>query len=232
MRMVILGASSGLGAGLAEGLPIAGDRVWLVNRSEPTALHLQDGVDRIWIPCDLANPSEVAAITSCIGEEGVDLLLFCTGTWETNPDIATASDEEIYRVLAINTSAFVASVKSLAPNLRKSRGKVVAIASTAALENATGPRAAYAASKFGLRGAVHSFRQYFRPDGVTVTVISPGGIASDVPWRDGIDAALERYGSRRIPIEDFRAVIRLILSVSSACCLKEIDMPAMGDLDA
>ncbi len=53
MNLVIVGASRGLGDWFARGVPVAGGTAYLVSRSEPASLHLQDGVKRIWIKADL-----------------------------------------------------------------------------------------------------------------------------------------------------------------------------------
>lgn len=229
-RYVIVGGSAGLGHGLSAGLPETGDRVWLVSRSRPPSLDREDGVERIWIPGDLCKPSAATAVKKYVEDEAVDALIHCAGTWEPTADITKTAPEAIYEILSVNTASFVAVAAALADNLRAAgHASVFAIGSTAGLENATGPRAAFAASKFGMRGAVHSLRQVFRPDKIRVTCISCGGLASDVEVDEGVAAALDKHQGRRIPTSDFIALIRCLMRLSPATCIKEIDMPAMLD---
>jgi NAD(P)-dependent dehydrogenase (short-subunit alcohol dehydrogenase family) len=98
------------------------------------------------------------------------------------------------------------------------------------LENGDGSAVAYTAAKFGLRGACHALRQHFRKASIAVTCLSPGSIASD--FRHGrVADALQRYRRRRMPVEDIVAMIRCILDLSPASCVKEITMPALKDED-
>jgi short-subunit dehydrogenase len=228
--IAIFGASSGLGAGLAEGLPKPGDRLWLVSRKIPPSLNLNDGVDRRWVEADLSKPDAMETLGATIGTDPVDLLVYAAGTWESEIPITKISSEEIYSIISTNVSGFVAVVVKLAINLRSANAaRIVAIGSTAGLDNATGNRAAYAASKFGLRGATHALRELFRDDAIGVTCLSPGGIASDLSFADGKSLALMKHRGERIPIADFVDIINLIRSLSPAVCIKEIDMPAMKD---
>lgn len=51
INFVIVGASKGLGDAFAKGH--IGDHVWIVSRSRPASLALNDGVHRTWIEADL-----------------------------------------------------------------------------------------------------------------------------------------------------------------------------------
>ena len=231
--IVIIGASSGLGHGISCGFPEVGDVVWCASRNRPPSLDRADGVHRRWIEADLSVPDQVRKVEATIGPDPVRLLIFCAVVWESETNIENVEAEELYRILSVNTSSFIAVTKSLAKNLRAACGSatVIAIGSTFGLDNGPGDRAAYAASKFGLRGAVNAFRSAFRPDHISVTCISPGSLASEVEFEDGRKAALERFGGDRIPTADIIAIIRCLESLTPATCVKEIVIPAMNDLD-
>lgn len=229
MNYVIFGASSGLGLGLAEALAGPGDVMWLISRSRPSICDKNDRVERIWIQADLSKSGWTSGL-SVVGNVPIDMLVFSAGTWESDPDITNTPSHEFYDILGVNTAAFIAGVVALFHNLVSAkRGYVVAIGSTASLENATGPRAAYAASKFGIRGAVHGLRELFRSTNVGVCCLSPGGLASDVPFGAGLDEALRVHAGERIPTQDIAIMIKALSQLSFASCVKEIDMPAQKD---
>ncbi len=50
---IIFGASKGLGDAFVKGLPEPGDKVWIVSRSRPKSLDINDGVQRVWLEADL-----------------------------------------------------------------------------------------------------------------------------------------------------------------------------------
>ncbi|MES1151157.1 MAG: SDR family NAD(P)-dependent oxidoreductase, partial [Dongia sp.] len=102
--------------------------------------------------------------------------------------------------------------------------------STSGLENGDGSAVAYTAAKFGLRGACQALRQHFRKSGIAVTCLSPGSIASEFRHGRAVDA-LKKHRTRRMPVEDIVAMIRCILDLSPAACVKEIAMPALKDDD-
>lgn len=77
--------------------------------------------------------------------------------------------------LALNAAAFIALSSAFADRLIDTRnGHVVAIASTAGLENQQLPRAVYTVSKAGLRAAVQGLREHYRGRPIRFTAISPG----------------------------------------------------------
>ena len=232
-EIMIVGGSKGLGHGLSCGFPEFGDKVWLVSRSRPPSLERRDGVNRVWIQADLSDADSVKPIVDAIAGVRLRLLIYSAGIWESHRDLESIDDREIYRILNVNTSGFIAVTRALTDNLGSAENaRIVAIGSTAGLDNATGPRAAYAASKFGLRGAVHSLRRYFEPMGIGVTCLSVGGLASEMEFDEGIDAVIKRHGYSRIPTADIVTIVRCIVALSPAACVKEIQLPAMDSRDA
>ncbi len=233
-RFVILGASRGLGAAFNAGLPAAGDVAWLVSRTRPE-LDLPDGARRLWVQADLALPGAADALAEALYGQPVDVLLYNAGIWETDAfgaeyDFARVPPDENERVIVVNLTAAIRCIQKLLPNLRQSaHGKLILIGSTSGLENARAPEVAYGASKFGLRGAAHALREHLRRDGVAVTVINPGSLATDVPFSAGAAPALKKHGRSAIPLTDLVALVKCLIHLSPASCVKEIDWPAMDD---
>ncbi len=233
-NLVIFGASRGLGAAFAAGIPVAGDRLWLVSRSRPQGLERADGITRAWIQADLATTEAAAQVKEVIGEATVDLLLYNAGIWEEKAfspsyQFAAGDPTEHARVLQVNLQATIDCVQRLISNLRRSdNGKIILIGSTSGLENTRTPEVAYNASKFGLRGAAHALREGLRPDYIGVTVINPGTITTEVPYEAGI-AAAGRAAPDGIPVGDLVELVRCVMRTSRFTCIKEIDVPAMLD---
>lgn len=230
---LILGASRGLGAALVEGLPRKGDTVFGLSRSEPAWSRRKSSIKRTWIEADLAELGAVQNARRMIGKAPIDALIHVAGIWDESA-FEAMHDDEIAEILDVDLRAFLAFARGLAPNLRRAgHAKIVAIGSTSGTENSGDMTAvAYAAAKFGLRGACQALRQHFRKDGIAVTCLSPGSIASDVPYGAGAVAALKKHRGKRMPVADIVAMTRCILDLSPAACAKEITMPALKDTDA
>jgi len=231
-NVLILGASRGLGAALVEGLPRKGDTVFGLSRSEPAWRRRKSTIARHWIEADLCELGAVQNARREIGKAPIDTLIHVAGIWD-EATFEAMHDDEIAEILDVDLRAFLAFTRGLAPNLRRAdHAKIIAIGSTSGVENSGDMTAvAYSAAKFGLRGACQALRQHFRKDGIAVTCLSPGSIASDVPYGEGADAALRRHRGKRMPVADIVAMIRCILDLSPAACVKEVWMPSLKDED-
>lgn len=86
---------------------------------------------------------------------------------------------------------------------------------------------ANSASKFGLRGVVHALREELRLERIGLTVINPNHVGASEVLADLENGATE--GSQPIPLSDLLAIIDCIVRLSRQSCIKEIDLPAMGD---
>jgi short-subunit dehydrogenase len=231
-NLLILGASRGLGAALMEGLPRKGDQVFGLSRSEPAWNRRKSPIKRDWIEADLCELGAVQNARQAIGKTPIDALIHVAGIWDEAP-FEEMHDDEIAEILDVNLRAFLAFTRGLAPNLRRAdHAKIIAIGSTTGVENSADMTAvAYASAKFGLRGAAQALRQHFRKDGIAVTCLSPGSIASDISLGDGVEVALKKHRGKRMPVADIVAMTRCILDLSPAACVKEITMPALKDED-
>lgn len=225
MNLVIVGASRGLGDAFARGLPEAGDTAYLVSRSEPASLHVQDGVNRIWIKADLNKDSASQTVLSGIKDTVLDVVVYNAGIWESKAFSGKYKpegvfDDETRAIITVNLTAAITVITALLPKLRaSSNGKVVLIGSINGLENSGMPELAYNASKFGLRGVAHALREAVRQDRIGVTVINPGSIA----WDETTDR------DDLIPPADLVALVRCVTALSNRTVVKEMDVPAMLD---
>jgi short-subunit dehydrogenase len=236
--ILIIGASRGLGLALSIGLTNTGDSLWLVSRTRPESMDRQDGIIRRWVEADLNTPQEAAsAIVTALAGQAIDVLIYNAGIWETGSfgggyRFETISAQMNIDVITVNLTAAVVCIQALLPNVKQAaNAKIILIGSTSGLENTNCPEVAYTASKFGLRGVAHALRESLRSDGVAVTCINPGTF-SYVPFEEGPDAVIATTGNAVMPVHDLIAVIRCVMSLSKAACIKEIDMPSFADLTA
>jgi NAD(P)-dependent dehydrogenase (short-subunit alcohol dehydrogenase family) len=184
-----------------------------------------------WVQADLSTLAGVETVAAAIGEGGLDALLYMGGTWETHAFTSEyrfegCSDADILRVIAVNLVAPIRLVKALLPALRRSPNpKIVFMGALSGRDNFSGREVANSASKFGLRGVVHSLREELRPEQIGVTVINPGNVGTPEVLADL--AAENLLGGEAIPLTDLLQIIDCVLAMSRATCIKEIDVPAM-----
>lgn len=221
-RVVVAGASRGIGAAVAGHMAGRGDRVVALSRSPAPSGE--------WLPCDLARPEEVARVAALVGPEPLDALLFTGGVWERGAftdayDFARSPPEEAAGVLAVNLLAPILLTRALLAPLTAAQGRVVLVGSLSGREGAATPEVANTASKAGLRGAAQALDLTLRPLGVGVTVLNPGNVATDEVLGD---IASGDFGAQEpIPMADLLAAFDFALALSPASVALEIDLAQM-----
>ena len=166
---LVTGASRGIGAAVAEGLRSAGARVVRVSRTlRPEAGYLD-------LPADLADPAQLDALAARLDAVGVpDIVVSNAGGFLLRP-LAQTSVAEFDAQLAINLRAPFALARALLPRMHAAAraGCYVTVGSVA--DHVGFPEnAAYAASKYGLRGLHETLLAEYRGSGVRLTLVSPG----------------------------------------------------------
>ncbi len=223
-QVVIVGASRGVGAAVAEHMIPQTSRLIAVSRTPA-----QNGE---WIEADVSTKTGIQKIKNAVGDSALDALLYMGGTWETKAftseySFENCSDEDIENVIAVNLLAPIRLVKSLLPALRRGENaKIIFMGALSGLDNFPAREVANSASKFGLRGVVHSLREELRQDRISVTILNPGNIGTPEVLNDLKQA--KQPETNAIPLSDLLSVIDCILSLSSSTCIKEIQIPAMS----
>jgi NAD(P)-dependent dehydrogenase (short-subunit alcohol dehydrogenase family) len=166
---VVTGASRGIGAATAAALCAAGARVVRTARTLSTDPRFLD------IPADLTDPAQVASLAERVRQEvgAPDVVVSNAGGFLLRP-LEQTSIAEFEAQVAINLRAAFALARAFLPMLREAgRGSFVTIGSVA---DHTGfpENAAYAASKYGLRGLHETLLAEYRGTGVRLTLVSPG----------------------------------------------------------
>ncbi len=192
--VLVTGASSGIGAACAGRLARGGWKVFAGVRAEGAA---PDGTTELIL--DVTDADAIARAREAVGER-LDGLV-------DNAGIAVASPleylplDELRRQLEVNVIGQLAVTQAVLPAVRAARGRIVligSIAGTSALPF-LGP---YAISKFGLEALADALRVELEPDGIHVSIVRPGTIATPIwtkpqPTADGLPPeAIERYGKR------------------------------------
>jgi NAD(P)-dependent dehydrogenase (short-subunit alcohol dehydrogenase family) len=172
---LVTGASRGIGAATAEALRAAGARVVRVARALPA------GEDFLDVPADLTDAAQVDALAGRVQREvgPPDVVVSNAGGFLLRPlEQTTVADFDAQ--LAINLRAAFAVARAFLPMLRDAgRGSFVTVGSVA--DHVGFPEnAAYAASKYGLRGLHETLLAEYRGTGVRLTLISPGPTDTDV----------------------------------------------------
>ncbi|GLX88639.1 SDR family NAD(P)-dependent oxidoreductase [Pseudomonas weihenstephanensis] len=187
-RIWLTGASSGMGAHMAEELLKSGARLALTARTLAPLKALSDRYpDQVLlVPGDLTDRSQVREIGNRITQlwGALDTVILNAGTCEY-VDVRHFDATVIERVVRTNLLATSYCLESALPLLRAgSRPHVVGVVSSVTYWAL--PRAeAYGASKAGLRYLLQSLRIDLAQEGIDVTLVSPGFV--DTPLTEKND---------------------------------------------
>lgn len=197
----VTGGSRGLGLAIARALAAEGASLAVLARpgaelDQAVAGLTAAGSRAIAAAADVTRGDEVEhAVRSTLERLGrLDILILNAGTWQGAP-IHETSDAMWDQLLALNLKgAFLALRAALPTLIAQRRGTIVGISSLGGLVGQSGS-AAYAASKWGLRGLLESAALELKPHHIRVSIVYPHNINSAgraiAPGSDERNKALE-----------------------------------------
>ena len=216
-RALVTGASRGIGAAIAAALSGAGAEVIGTATSsagaEAIAAALGAGNDGKVL--DVSNAESVAALLAELKAEPPDILVNNAGITRDNL-LLRMKDEEWQSIIDTNlTGVFRLCRGCLRGMMKARRGRIINIASVVGIMGNAG-QANYAAAKAGIVGFSKSLAREVGSRGITVNVIAPGFIATDMTdaltdeQRGALEGQipLERLGS----VDDIAAAVVFLAS--------------------
>jgi NAD(P)-dependent dehydrogenase (short-subunit alcohol dehydrogenase family) len=201
---LVTGASTGIGRATAMRLDSAGWRVFAaVRRESDVESLLEAGSERLKpLTLDVTDAERIGAVAELIAAEqggaGLDGLVNNAGISLPSP-LETMPLEDFRRQIDVNLTAQVAVTQAMLGLLRAARGRIVFISSIGGLI-AFPMTGAYHAAKFGIEAVGDTFRRELRQAGVSVSIVEPGSIATDI-WGRGEDAG-DEIAARSPDIEE------------------------------
>jgi len=181
-RILITGASRGIGRAIAEKLATPETKLLLQGRDLAALEESRRSVEKRGgcaeiITCDLSNAESVREMAEQIAPEPLDGLVNNAGIAVVKPFDGVTLDEW-QRSLAINVTAPFILTQRLAP-LMPAGSSIVNILSIAAKTGFPG-WSSYCMSKFALEGFSQSLREELRPRGIRVINIYPGATDTEI----------------------------------------------------
>jgi short-subunit dehydrogenase len=187
--VIVTGASDGIGAEVARQLADQGAWLSLAARDaeklEAVAAECRAlGGRALVVPTDVAEQEQCRRLVERTVEAygRVDTLVNNAGIgmWARFDEVTDLAPFE--RIMQVNYMGSVYCTHHALPHLKRSRGRIVGVSS---LTGKTGvpTRSGYAASKHAMAGFFDSLRIELADEGVSVTMIYPGFVATDIRRR-------------------------------------------------
>lgn len=181
---VVTGASRGIGRAVALRFARGGFRVWALARNETALASLitEAGADADVRPVRMDATDEAAVLraAAAVKAEGTPTVLVNNAGVALSAPFAKTTAEQWAQTMAVNVTAPFLLCRELMPPMAKGGGgRVINIASTAALKGFK-YTAAYCASKHALLGLTRALAVEYAPKNVTVNAVCPGWTDTDM----------------------------------------------------
>ncbi|MDE3198792.1 MAG: SDR family oxidoreductase [Acidobacteriota bacterium] len=221
---IVTGGSRGIGYAIAERLLSEGMKVAICG------LH-QARVDNAvaWLApcgnvmgglCDVSNAGQVRDFVADVYRVfgGVDVLVNNAGSGTFRP-VADLTPEQWDRMISLNLSGAYYCCHEVLPIFRERGGGYIVNISSLAGKNPFAGGAGYNASKFGLNGFSEALMLDHRYDGLRVSTIMPGSVATEFGGGLAADGA-----EWKIAPEDIADVVALLLKMPARTTVSAVEI--------
>ncbi len=220
-KLLVTGASRGIGRAIAERLLDAGARVIGIGRDFSRWSARPEGFQAL--PLDLADldalPGKLKAL--CSEHPDIDGVV-CNAGGGRFGTLEQFSPGQIRAMVDLNLTQHLLLARAFVPMLKKRRfGDLIFMGSEAALAGGRNGTV-YSACKFALRGAAQSLRLECAAAGIRVSLINPGMV--DTGFFDGLEFGPGELAENHIRPGDVAAAVLHLLSAPPGTVTDEINL--------
>ncbi|MGI9601619.1 MAG: 3-oxoacyl-ACP reductase FabG [Acidimicrobiales bacterium] len=229
---LVTGGNRGIGLGIALALAESGHQVAITCRAEAPPEIVAAGI--LAVPCDITDAAAIDGAFSTIEDTLGPVEIVVANAGITRDGLVLRMDDDDFSaVLDTNlTGSFRVARRAVKSMMRGRWGRIVFISSIVGAAGQAG-QANYAASKAGLVGLGRSLAKEFASRNITVNIVAPGPIATDMiealpeDRQAAITAAvpLGRMGN----VDDVAAAVRFLTS-DSAGYITGVVLPVDGGM--
>ena len=226
--VLVTGGSRGIGRAIAERFARAGHKVAATSRSGEAPA----GV--LGVKCDITDAGQIdAAFTQIEEAHGPIEVLVANAGITKDTLVLRMTDDDWQQVIDTNlTGSFRVAKRAVRPMIRGRFGRIIFISSVVGLLGSAG-QVNYAASKAGLLGMARSLAREVGSRGITVNVVAPGFIETDMT-AELSDELVAGY-KKQVPLgrlgvtDDVTAAVEFLAS-DSAGYISGAQIPVDGGL--
>jgi len=172
--VLVTGGNRGIGLAIAESFRQAGDTVAVTYRDKPVEGFLS-------VQCDVTSGDDVERAFAEVEDQAGPVEVLVSNAGINADQLLLSMKEDAWRsVIDANlTGAYRVARRATSKMIRARKGRIIFISSVVAMTGSPG-QTNYAASKAGLIGLARSLAREIGGRGVTVNVVAPGFVTTDM----------------------------------------------------
>jgi 3-oxoacyl-[acyl-carrier protein] reductase len=214
---LITGAGRGIGAAVADAFAAAGARVGIVDidaaSAEATARRIQrEGGQAAWRSTDVTRQDEIDSAAAELADElgPINVLVASAAIDEAVP-VADLTLRQWQRMIDVNLTGTFLSVQAVLPRMRERRdGRIILMGSSLTDKGGT-DLSHYCAAKGGVHAWARAVALEVIADGVTVNVVAPGPVETEMLRSLPEDWLEERV--KEMPIGRFAEISEIVPTI-------------------
>ncbi len=229
MKILITGASQGIGLAIAKQLYAEGHNLFLLARNSERLDHVLQsfGEGVIGTCCNLGDPQEIHTAQKQIAEHDFLPDVLILNAAEFGPSVRSVlkpAAQELRDILEINLLANYQLVQGFLESLKRSSyPRIIIVGSTASIR--TDDNSLYGISKWALRAYTYFLRNELKDVGIGVTLLNPGGTFTQKRKPNQNTSA-----DRLLNASDIAKTAAYILNLSPQAVVEEMNVrPMQGD---
>jgi 3-oxoacyl-[acyl-carrier protein] reductase len=226
---LITGGSSGIGRAVAQSLGSSGARVAITGRDQRRLTETARELGVHPIQADVTVEADVERTYREVLQQFGDLdILVNNAGIGVFKNLVDFDRKDFEAVFATNVTGAMLMAREAAKHfVKRQRGNIVNIASTAALRGAPNGTAYYA-SKFALRGMTECWRAELRRHNVRVFLINPSEVLTNFSARAGL---AQKENASKLRSEDIAHVVKAMLEMDDRGFAPELSIFATNPQD-
>jgi 3-oxoacyl-[acyl-carrier protein] reductase len=226
---LITGGSAGIGSAIAQTLAESGARVAITGRNQGRLDETARTLGVFPIRADVANEADVERtyreVLARFGDLDILVNNAGIGFFKNLIDFDRASFDAVF---ATNVTGAMLMAREAAKHfIKRNRGNIINIASTAGLRGAPNGTAYYA-SKFALRGMTECWRGELRKHNVRVMLVNPSEVLTDFAATAGLP---QKANETKLRGEEIAQAVKAILEMDDRGFTPELSVFATNPKD-
>jgi len=226
---LITGGSAGIGKAIAQTLAASGARVAITGRDQSRLSGTARALGVFPIQADVSNENDVARTYREVLQKFGDLDILVNnagfGIFKSLVDFDRASFDAVFATNV--TGAMLMGREAARHFIKRQRGNIVNIGSTAGLRGAANG-SAYYASKFALRGMTECWRAELRRHNIRVFLVNPSEVLTDFAATAGLS---RNQDPTKLRGEDIAHMVKAILEMDDRGFTPELSVFATNPKD-